>query len=413
MSCDVRARRPAAGFCAASDEHILANQTDPRQVMTELLPTAPMTAVAVWPVLSRADGEAFWALPYGIYGDDPKWVAPLRRQERQRWSARHNASLRSRKVARFLAWRDGSPVGRIAAIVDPAFRGRWCKDAGFFGFFECADDPQAARALFQSAEQTLREQGIRRILGPINLTTHDEVGFLVDGFGARPMPLSPYNPPRYPEFALCAGYEPVRAYHAYLWTPEMTPPPVAKRLAKRLTARDGGLRIRPVDPRRWDEEARTLRSLYNAAFSDVWGFVPISWDEFRDRASAFKAFYRPELALIAECDGRPAGFALALPNVNEALAPLDGRLFPFGWIRLLRGLRRIRSGRLILLGVRPEYVGRGLSAILLHELTPAVQRLGMRLEVSLVDQENAEIQRVVRAFGAPCLKTYRLYGKIL
>lgn len=377
-------------------------------------PAAPLatTVVEVDPVVSQRDARAFCALPYTLYRDDPNWVAPLRLAEQRRWSPRHNASLRSRWTSQLLARRRGQVVGRIAAIVDPAFSARWGKHTGFFGFFECIEDQEVASALFRSAEQLLGARGVRRVFGPVNLTTHDEVGFLVHGFDTRPMMLCPYNPPYYPALATAAGYRKVRNYHAHLWTAEMEAPKVAERLAAVLRARQGRLAVRPGNPDKWDNEMRILWTLYNAAFSEVWGFVPISLEEFSERASAFKRFYRPELILIAEIDGQPSGFAMILPDVNEALAPLNGRLFPLGWLRLLRGLRKIRTGRLILLGVDPAHVGRGLSAILLHELIPAMRRSGLvRLEVSLIGEDNEAIGRIADAFAAPIIKTYALYEK--
>ncbi|OLC70567.1 MAG: hypothetical protein AUH78_20555 [Gemmatimonadetes bacterium 13_1_40CM_4_69_8] len=369
-------------------------------------------ALDIVPVSSRTESRAFCALPYALYRGDPYWVSPLRTMERRRWSLRDNASLRTRRVRRFLARRDGRVVGRIASIVDPGFAARWEAEAGFFGFFECADDAVAARALFGAAEADLCTQGVRHVLGPVNLTTNDEVGLLVDGFDSRPMVLSPYNAPYYARLVEAAGYAPRLDYYAHAWTPDTGLAPVVARL-RRLAARDG-VTVRPVHPRRWDAENRLLFELYNASFADLWGFVPLTWDEYRERAGDFRAFYRPELVLFAERGGRAVGFGLSLPDINELLAPLGGRLWPFGWLQLARGIHRIRSARFILLGVLPEHRARGVAVVIAAEMADAAHRLGIdRAELSLVQADNRKIQAVIAACGGARIKTYRLYERRL
>lgn len=369
-------------------------------------------AIEIVAVGSRAEQRAFWTLPYALYRRDPHWVSPLRPMERQRWSPRHNASLRTRRVRRFLARRDGRVVGRIASVVDPAFAARWEAEAGFFGFFECPDDAGVARALLGAVEADLRAQGVRHVLGPVNLTTNDEVGLLVDGFDSRPMVLSPYNPPYYPRLVEAAGYASRLDYYAYGWTPDTGLAPVVARL-RGVAARDG-VTVRPADPGRWDAETRLLFDLYNASFADLWGFVPLTWDEYRGRTGEFRPFYRPELVLFAERDGRAVGFGLSLPDINELLAPLGGRLWPLGWLHLARGIRRIRSARFVLLGVLPEHRARGVAVVIAAEMADAVRRLGIeRGELSLVQADNRKIQAVIAACGGPQTKTYRLYERRL
>lgn len=368
--------------------------------------------IEIVPVASRAEQRAFWALPYALYRGDPYWVPPLRSIERRRWSPRHNASLRARRVRRFLARRDGRDVGRVASVVDPAFAARWGREAGFFGFFECVDDAAAAVALLAAAEADLGSQGVRHVLGPINLTTNDEVGLLVEGFNSRPMVLSPYNAPYYPRLVEAAGYACRLDYHAHTWTPDMSLAPVVARL-QRLSARDG-VSVRPADPSRWDAENRLLFELYNASFAELWGFVPLTWDEYQGRANDFRPFYRPELVLFAERGGRPVGFGLSLPDINELLAPLDGRLWPFGWLRLMRGVHRIRSARFMLLGVLPEHRARGVAVVIAAAMVDAARRLGIaHAELSLVQADNRKVQAVIAACGGPCVKTFRLYERRL
>ena len=366
----------------------------------------------VVPVETRSARRAFRNLPYDLYRDDARWVPPLRADERHRWSRRRNASLELRRAHRFLARRGHRVVGRVASVLDPEFARRWSPRAGMFGFFECENDVPAARALLGAAEARLHDAGCRRVLGPVNLTTNDEVGLLIDGFDSPPMLLSPYAPPYYADLVTAAGYVPHRDYHAYGWTPHTPLAPVVERV--RRLARRRGVVVRASDPSRWNEEHRLLFELYNAAFSDVWGFVPLSWSEYRERAGSFRRFYRPELVLFAECGGRPAGFGLALPDVNELLAKVGGRLWPLGWLRLARGVPRLRTARFILLGVLPEFRALGVAVAVAAEMAEAARRLGIeRGELSLVQAENRKIQTVIAACGGPRVKTYRLYEKRL
>lgn len=373
--------------------------------------------VEVRAVESRADESAFVDLPYHLYRDDARWVPPLRTVERRRWSLRHNASLRGRWVARFVARRQASVRGRIAAIVDPEFGARWRAGAGFFGCFECADDPEAAAALFGAAEAALSSRGVRHVLGPVNVTTQDEVGLLVDGFERPSTLLSPYTPPFYQRLVEAAGYGRSRDYHAYLWTPEARASPAVERVVAMGARRAdvlASITVRTGDGSHWDDEVRLLHGLYNACFEGVWGFVPVTWDEFRERAESFKPFYRPELVVIAESGGAPAGFGLVLPDVNAALAGLGGRLLPFGWLRLVRRVPRLRTGRFILLGVLPALTGRGVAALIAGRMMEEGRRIGMReVELSLVLDDNRRMRRVIDAFGCPRIKTWRLYEKAL
>jgi hypothetical protein len=373
---------------------------------------APVTVV---PVEHRGEERAFRELPYRLYRDDTAWAPPLRFEESRRWSERHAASLRYRWSQRFLAHRGDRVVGRVAAVIDDEFARRWGPGTGFFGFFECELDPVAARRLLESAERGLRQRGIEHVIGPINLTTHDETGIQVDGFGSPPMLLSPYNPPYYAELLASSGYERLREYHSYLWTPDYRIGPAVRRLVTSARGNKGiaaGITVRPLDPARWDWEIRTFFELYNASFEGLWGSVPIRWDEFAERASRFRPFLRPELALFAEQEGRAIGCALTLPDVNDVLRRVGGRLLPFGWLELARGAARIRSARVMILGVRPGFTGRGAAALLAYETAEALVRLGFeRAELSLVQGANERMRRVIEAFECPKLKTFRLYGR--
>lgn len=376
-----------------------------------LQPMPSLTPLRVTPVRTPADSRAFWSFPYDLYRRTPGWAAPLRRDERRRWDPRHNPSLAGRRVWRFVAWRGRRVVGRIAAVLDPEFARRWSPATGLFGFFECADDPGVSAALFAAAEEALRMEGsASRVVGPVNLTFHDEMGLLVGGFETRPSFLTPFNPPYYQGLVECEGYRPLLDQHAYRWTPGSPPHPAVGRAVRR--AMSAGTVLRAMCPERWESELRLLHALYNESFDGVWGFVPIPWNDFRLRAEGFKPFYRPELVRIAEVNGRPVGFVLALPDLNPLLATVRGRLFPIGALCLALGVPRLREARCMLLAVAPIATGRGIALALVTGLAAAGCRLGLSGgELALVHEGNGAARHVIEAMGGKPVRTYRLYQK--
>jgi len=377
-------------------------------------PRAPDRLVVHAADTGRA-ARAFVKFPYQLYRDDARWVPPLIAEERKRWSPRHNPSLERRWVRRFIARRGGRVVGRVATIMDHGFAEAWEPDTGLFGFFECVEDERVARALLARAERALVARGAKRVLGPINLTAHDETGLLVDGHDAPATVMSPYNPPYYPRLLQSAGYEPYRDYQAFLATPDSPPSPAVRRIVRAAHVGRGpmrGVTLRHVDLKKWDRDSRIIFELYNAAFADVWGFTPIAWDEFAQRAALLRKFIRPELVPIAEVDGRPAGFGLTVPDINEALIHANGRLLPLGWLKIARRFNSIGTVRFIILAVRPEHVGRGIGALVAAETQDAARRLGYtHLDLSLVQEANHRVRRIIDAFGCHPHKTFRLYHK--
>jgi GNAT superfamily N-acetyltransferase len=372
------------------------------------------TVMSVSPVASRADARGFRELPYRLFRNEPRWVPPLRSTEKERWSPRKNASLAARWTQRFLARKGGRIVGRIAAIEDPGFAERWCPGAGAFGFFDCVPDGDVASALLTAVESALVARGVCQVLGPINLTTHDEVGLLVEGFDQPQTILSSWSPPSYPALVEAAAYAPLRDFHAYHWDPGAVRSEAVERLIRRFRSPGSPLEVRGVRANRWDEEGRILLSLYNASFADLWGFVPMDPAEYAQRASLIQQFYEPELVRFAEWDGSPVGFCLVVPDINQLLAGLGGRLLPFGWIRLLRDRKRLRRARMLLLGVLPAFRARGIAAVLAAEVADVGRRLGIdEGELSLVHEDNQPIQAVIAASGCTRTKTWRLYNREL
>jgi len=372
------------------------------------------TVVSVSPVASRSDARGFQNFPYRLFRNEPRWVPPLRSTEAARWVPAKNPSLSTRWTQRFLAKKGNRIVGRIAAIEDPAFARRWCPDAGAFGFFDCAPEPEIASSLLSAVESALRARGARRVLGPINLTTHDEVGLLVEGFDQAQTFLSTWSPASYPALLEAAMYSPLREFYAYRWEPGAVLSEAAERLIRRAKRPDSPLQLRGARADRWEEEGRTLLSLYNASFNDLWGFVPMEPAEYSQRANLIQQFYEPDLVRFAEWDGSPVGFCLVVPDINRLLVGLGGRLLPFGWLRLLRGRKQLTRARMLLLGVLPAFRTRGIAAVLAADVADAGRRLGIEEgELALVHDDNQSIQAVIAASGCTRTKTWRLYHREL
>lgn len=366
-----------------------------------------MGALTIEGVADRRGLRAFIRFPENLYRADPQWVPPLRRQERARLTA-SNPLFAHGEARLFLARRDGEIVGRVAVILERRHLERWRDGAGFFGFFEAVADEEVAAVLFDAARAWLRARGLTVMRGPVNPSAHDECGLLTEGFDRPPRILMAYNPPYYPGLLERVGLRPVRELLSY----EVEIPPV---LLERVgavarVAAERGVRIRPLDPGRLAAEAEVFRRLYNAAWSENWGFVPMSEGEVAAMASRLRPVLVPELALFAEAGSRPVGFVLCLPDVNPALRLLKGRVTPWGLVRFRRRARSLDELRLMALGVLPEYRRRGVEALLLQETFGAIRRLGYRrAELGWILEENSVTRRLAERWGARVVKRYRMY----
>lgn len=366
-----------------------------------------MDSLTITPVEDARALRAFLRLPERLYRDDPHWIPPLRRDERARLTPTHPFFAHA-EVQLFLARREGEVVGRIAGIVDRWHLERWKDGAGFFGFFEVLDDVRVAGMLLEAARGWLLARGLTVMRGPFNPSGHDLCGVLTEGFHDPPCIMMGYNPPYYPTLLERAGLQPVRELLSY----ELEVPPVlpgrVNRVAREAEAR--GVRVRRMDLSRLTAEAEVFRTLYNTAWSENWGFVPISAQEVAWMASRLRSVLVPELALVAEWESRPVGLLLCLPDLNPALRLLQGRMTPWGLMRFLWRRRRVDELRVVILGVLPEYRRRGIEALLLRETYAAVRRLGYRrAEAGWILQENAVTRRAAERWGATVAKRYRIY----
>lgn len=370
-------------------------------------------AIHVAPVRSRADRRSFLRLPWSIYpGRYPAWVPPLLAQEKQRIDRARNPFFEHGEVELYLA-RDGDrPVGRVAAVENRLHNEVQGERAAFFGLFETVDDPAVAEALLDAVAAWARERGLDLLRGPASFSTNDECGLLVDGFDDPPTILMPYHPPYYG--GLCEGWGLTKAMDLLAFeasTREMRDGRLAK--LERLFQRAGhDFRLRPVEMRRFPQELALVRELYNRCWEKNWGFVPMTAAEIDALARELKPVLDPRLALIAMAGDEPVGFALALPDFNQVLRRLDGRLFPLGILKLLWYRRKIDRARVITLGILPEYRRTGLDALLYRGLLEARPRLA-RAESSWVLEENRLMCQAIEKVGFRRSKTYRMYSRSL
>ncbi len=376
----------------------------------------PLPDVQIEPVRSRADFKAFATFPWKVYKRDPNWVPPLIVDVLKMLDPAHHPFHEHAEVQCFLARRgsrrnggpSGEVVGRIAAIVNRAHNEIHEEKTGFFGFFETLPDPSVPPALLQTAAEWLRARGMERMRGPANFSSNEEWGLLIDGFDRPPMVMMTYNPREYARYLEDFGCIKAKDILAYYLESD-TPPDRLLRVADRIV-RETGVTIRSMDMKRFPEEVAIVREVYNAAWERNWGFVPMTEGEIAHMAKELKPVVDPELVLFAEVAGKPVGFAMALPDLNRALKKANGRLWPFGLVKMLIEAKRIHELRVLTLGLVPEYRKRGIDVLMYLRLFQNGTRRGYRAgEFSWVLEDNAAMRKPLENMGAHVYKTYRLY----
>jgi GNAT superfamily N-acetyltransferase len=362
------------------------------------------------PVRTAAEKEQFVALPYAIYRQDPVWVPPLRSEQQGQFDPRRNPMLEHCDHQLFLL-RDGERVtGRIAAFVDRLAVGFWKVPIGLFGYYECPPDQSAAELLLSSARDWLKSREMSRMRGPWTFVSQ-EWGMVVEGFAPSPVVMAPYNPSYYNEqlsefglrkakdllcweVAAAAGYEIPRRIL------ELT-----DRVAKRY-----GIRVRTIDMRRFDSEVKLIEELSNSSIIDNWGYSPVTEAEVRATARDLRPVIQPKGVIFAETlDGRPVGFAIAIPDVNHLLKGLRGYMLPFGWLKLLTGIPRLHRYRMFALGVVPEYQGKAIDSLLYRALYEALFTADVWVEINYVLEDNYRMVNAIQKLNARPLRRYRVY----
>ncbi len=376
---------------------------------------APVEIIAVE---GRALLDRFIRLPERLMAADPRFVPPLHGERRDAFSPGTNPFFEHAEAAFWLARREGRDVGRISAQIDALAPDDGGPKTGHFGLIAAEDDDAVFAALLRTAEDWLRARGCVRSLGPLNLSTNEEVGLLVEGFDTPPMVLTPHDPPYAGGRIEARGYAKAKDVLAYLCDAGAAlPPAVAKRVERGPPA---GVRLRPLDMKRYDEEVSTLTDILNDAWSGNWGFVPTTRAETEALAKGLKAVVDPRVVWFAEIDGEPAAVIVYLPDVNEAIRDLKGRLLPFGWAKLLWRLKvsRVKSMRVPLMGVKRRFHrdrrGQLLPFLLINAAGSAALRLGyQRFELSWVLEDNAPMRAIAEAIGGRVYKRWRIYEKAL
>ena len=371
------------------------------------------TEIKVERVRKRDELVKFVKFQWKIYEGDPHWVAPLFMERMDFLDPRRNPFFDHATVELFLARRHGQIVGRIAAVDDRNYNAFHESKVAAFGLFECSEDADVAQALLARVEEFARERGLTSIMGPASFSSNYEFGLLVEGFDRDPAIMMPYNPSYYQGLIEGAGYQKAKDLWAFDIDISVDPNEKVARIAEKIREREGVV-IRQVNLKDFEGELARIKTVYNAAWEKNWGFVPFTDAEFEHLGRDMKAIVKPELLLIAEVKGKPVAFSMTLPNANEVLKRLNGRLFPFGILKALYYGNRIKSARLVTLGIVAGYRRRGLDSILTLETLRAGRKLGYTSgEISWTLEDNHLVNRAIMAFGSKRSKTYRVFEKAL
>ena len=368
-----------------------------------------MKGIQIQKVEGKKALRDFIKLPWAIYGDDSHWIPPLIQERKDYLNPQKNPFYQHAEVQLFLAFQGGKPVGRIAALINHNHNSFHKEKTGFFGFWEVQPQYSIAQELLEQARSWLKGKGMERMRGPMNFSTNDECGLLIDGFGLSPMIMMPYNPPYYREFLEKFGLRKAKDLYAYLMDHSQQPPERMRKVAKRVQKKEG-LQIRQVNLKRFAEEVQLIKQIYNQAWSKNWGFVPMTDEEFDHLANDLRRLVVPELVLIAEVNGEPAGFSMALPDYNQALKKVNGRLFPLGLFKLLWWAKKIDAIRVLTMGVVHKYQRRGIDLIFyLETFDRGVEKGYKRGELSWILEDNLLMNRALEDLGAKVYKKYRIY----
>ena len=363
-------------------------------------------------VESASDLHRFILFPFGLYKNDPNWVAPLISERKAFFDRHKNPFYRAAKVRFFMARRKSEYVGRIATCINYNHNEFHQEKTGFFGFLDVIDDYDVAALLFKVAMITLKADGMDRMMGPANFSTNHEIGMLVEGYDSPPMVMMTYNKPYYNDFAERFGLKKIKDLLAFRIDRQAEIDPRLVAMAERIRTREG-IVFRTLKMGDFWAEVERINDVYNQAWSKNWGFVPMSHEEFRHTAHDMKQIVDPEMVFIAEVGGKPVGFILSLPNINQALKYLNGRLFPTGLIKLLWHTKiknKIDSVRIITMGIIPEYQKRGIDALFYMETFKVGPLRGyMWGEMSWVLEDNVMMVKAIEHLGGKPYKKYRVY----
>lgn len=378
----------------------------------------PGSDLTIREVASRRDLNQFVRFPWQVYVDDPCWVPPLLVDVKEFLNPRKHPFYRHGAAVPLLALRGGRPVGRLLVSDDPRYNEQYQANVGCFGMFECLDDPEAAGALLEAASRWLRARGRTAIMGPIDYSCNYPMGLLIDGFDTPPRIMMNHHRPYYGRLLESCGLAKLKDFYAWWFVDPHDMSDRWRRLAGWLAQR-GQVKIRPFRRNEFDAELRRCKEVYDDGYQGNWGVVRLTDDEFRYFAKRLAKIGIAEQVLLAEVDGRPVGFSITLPDLNEAIQPLNGRLMrwglPIGLLRLMYRIPRIKTARMMVLVILEEYRRRGVAELMiLHTLEHGKTVIGYTgAELGWTAEDNYLINRTVEGVGAKRYKTYRIYEKSL
>ena len=375
--------------------------------------------LSIRPVASNADSKAFVDFAWIVYKDDPAWIAPLKQEVHGLLDPKKNPWFGHGRAALWLAERDGTPVGRISAQVDDLVQLHMEPGLGQWGMFEALDG-EAAAALIAAAEEWLRGEGMIKAIGPISISIWDEPGLLIEGFDQSPVVMMGHHRPAYREWIEAAGYAKAKDLHTYEMAIRKEMDPLIQRII-RAGEKNPRIRVRHVDKSDFEREAAVILNILNDAWSDNWGYVPLTDAEIAYAGKKLKPIIYEDLVRIAELDGEPVAFMITLPDINELTADLDGRLFPFGWAKLLWRLRkpRVKRVRVPLMGVVKKLQGGRLASQLALMLIDYIRRASVdhygveHGEFGWILEDNQGMVSIAKLSGATVNHTYRIYERQL
>lgn len=365
--------------------------------------------IEILPADNKKIFKEFLNFPFKLYPKNSPWVPPLLKDIQEQFSPQ-NPFFKHAEVMPFIAKINGDTVGRIAAIYNEAHISFHEEKTGFFGFFDCVNKDEVAHALIEKAAQWLRGKGMALLRGPVNFSTNEECGLLIEGFDSPPMLMMPYNFSYYQTLLENCGLKKAKDLFAYILNIPDRLPEKTYRVARILEKQK--IKVRPINLKSFDKEMTVFKKLYNSAWEKNWGFVPMTDEEIEHMAKKLKPLIVPELSLMAECNGEAVGFMMMLPDFNYVLKKLNGRLLPLGILKAIYYSRKIKNLRLLLLGIKKGYRKQGIDAFLLIEGLKAIHKKGFqKVEFSWVLEDNYPIQRIIEMVEGRLYKKYRIYEK--
>ncbi len=369
----------------------------------------PRQELRIEEVTSQQDLMTFVRFPWKIYQGDRFWVPPLIKDQLQKLSPKHPFRSHS-EMALFLGYRGEEVVGRIAVIIDHNYTDFHREKTGFFGFFESIQNHEVAEALLSRGRNWLGDHGIEKMIGPMNPSTNDECGLLVDGFDFSPCLMMPYNPAYYASLLETFGLKKTKDLYAYLLEKSTFVDGRLSRVIDKLVKKEPKLRVRPIELRRLDQELEIVKNIYNHAWSRNWGFTPLTEAEIDDLAKHLKPLVVSDLVLFGYWEDEPVGFSVSLPDYNEVLKRLNGKLGLLGLLKFFYFSKKVKTIRIMLLGVKQAFQKRGVEGLLYYEtFKKGIEKGYLKGECSWILEDNMLMQRGIEAMGGKRYKTYRVY----